>query len=45
MKKALLIVFGLFFLICSSSFSQQIVGTKYFYSHKELGGVKKIVVK
>jgi hypothetical protein len=44
MKKALLIVFGLFFLICSSSFSQQMVETKYFSSHNELGG-EAIILK
>lgn len=38
MKKTLIAVVENFFLILNSSFSQQIVETKYFSSHNELGG-------
>jgi len=38
MKKTFITVIEMFLLVCSSSFSQQIVETKYFSNHNELGG-------
>lgn len=42
-KKALFIICGLLFAVCSPIFSQKIVETDYFEKHKELGG--DVVIK